>query len=988
MAIGNQADELPLAVQGYRVDARQVQDGNADPTSTTPAWNSLVTVDVTLSALDGAFSVGPVSQELCVAPTPVSNAGSGNFWLPRYFAHWRGRSLVVNDQYAYAFSGDSGQNPKSYQQDLTAPQFSGTIQDPVPPKIGLRYGQWYQFRTRLSDLTGGGPTVDSTVSDAAEVVTDQFLRYVPPKTTKVELDNPISPLTITVHRPELNYPEMVFAGAAGSDPFSIEAELSNLLSQLDAAEKAGESMQVSLPDPDVVTLEIIVEAQAPAHDTGNAASMGDMGSPPNKGDLDGTFRVVYSYRVPFNGPCITLNIEAVQCSQITSLNAPPPPEGPPYPDTYFLTVPTERNLRIRIRSLGDGSLVGSYWGNTQGKVACTGLVTDRQVRYETPSSIQKIIVPPKPVIADGKIAQQLQAFYLREDPAASQQAVISAGVSQSLPSTTTPPPSSPGVGLQESLAASFQSPASDPIQRLAQALNLSVNGQTLTGQPGRRVLFGAQNTLRYSVTQDLSSITFSSLKDLIGHWIVAIQLTLDRDWTYSGVAQNGPGQTGFVFRERREPLLTSIEVGCINLPTVVSALATQPTGEDSQRDSTDIIFFATVDSTVAPGDFPDIIDTTWTLDATFTDAPTTSVRLWNGSLQLPVTLSPQQTPKLVSAGLAESPYKPDPDKYAFTEQRQRALWFEFESPPADPRDEYYYRVLGYGPDPLLMSLALGQRGNPELVSRFPAQIEPSLQIDPEWIRVIAAGDTNDDAGLSAMTKLIPAKAPLNESGEPVHYLVPLPNSLSPTSLELFGFWTIELRVGHGNEVWSTAQARYGRPLRVSGVQFPPPPLTVSVERIRFLLELPSWIVATASLAKTVYNGASLTSSIGRLTPTAIWFLLYAQVQRVDGMAWRNILIAKVLGKLVSSQDESNYNVNLQVEGRFSQSEIDSVLTRLLPNTRRPGNTPLSVLAVELLYKGGTASDPGVLDVDPLGSQLGINRILRVSPLTAVPDICS
>lgn len=977
MVRGDPTDELPLAVHGYRVDARQVTEGNADPT-----WNSLVAVDATISALDGAYSATAQSEELCVEPTPVSNGGSGNFWLPRYFAHWRGRSLVVNDQYAYAFSG--GQDPKAYPQNPSLPTFSGSLEERLT--IDLRYGNTYQFRTRLADLTGRGPTVDSTASDAG-MASIQFRRYIPPKAVKVEIHGPkISPSTITVYRPQLNYPEMVFAGAA------TEATLENLLNQLNSLPES-QTMQVSVPDPDVVTLEIIVETQAPAHDTGNPASMSDMSSPPNKGDLDGTFRVVYSYRVPFTGPSVTLNIEAVPCSHVASLSAPSSSQLPshtcPSDPCYALTVPTERNLRIRIRALGNESLVGSYWGNTQGKRSCTGLVTDVQVRYETPSSI----IPSDPIILEGKVAQQLQGFYLREDPAAPQQAVISAGVSQTLPSTppsgpsgSTPPP---GIGLQESLATSFQTPASDPIEKLAQALNLSVNGQTLTCEPGRRVLFGAQNTLRYSVTQDLSSITFSSLKDLIGHWIVAIRLTLDRDWTYNGIAQNGPGQTGFVFSEI--PYLglpTPIEVGRINLPTVVSALATQPTGEDSQRESTDIIFFATVDSTVAPGDFPDIINTSWTLDATFTNAPTTSIRLWNGSLRLPVTLSPQQTPRLVSAGLAESPYKPDPEKYAFTEQRQRALWLEFDSPPADPRDEYYYRVLGYGPDPLLIT-----EREIEGIQGFLAQIEPPLQIDPEWIRVIAPGDTNDDAGLSAMTKLIPAKAPLNQSGKPVHYLVPLPNSLSPTSLDLFGFWTIELRVGHGKQVWSTAQARYGRPLRVSGVQFPPPPLTLSVERQKAIIELPpTWIAATACLAQTVYNGVPLTfSEVG--LPTAIWFLLYAQVHRVDGLAWRNILIDKVMGEVMPSQD-STTNMNIQVMGRFLQSEVDAALRRLLPTTERVSNIPLSVLAVELLHTWqpkhfeGQKQESTDNQGDPLGSQLGMYRILRVSPLTAVREICS
>jgi len=150
---------------------------------------------------------------------------------------------------------------------------------------------------------------------------------------------------------------------------------------------------------------------------------------------------------------------------------------------------------------------------------------------------------------------------------------------------------------------------------------------------------------------------------------------------------------------------------------------------------------------------------------------------------------------------------------------------------------------------------------------------------------------NDDAGLAAMTKLIPSTA------SPVHFLVPLPGAISPSALDLFGFWTYELRCGHLQ--WSTAQGRFGRPLRVAGVQHPCPPLTVNVERI---ITVPTTggpvqpcISATADLAQTVLSGVSLTSPAA--PQTQIWFLLYAQLRRADGDAWRNLLLAKLPGTL-------------------------------------------------------------------------------------------
>lgn len=939
MAKGNQADEFPLGVQGYRVDARQVADGNADPSSPSPSWKSLVTVDASVMAGD-SFSASAI-EELTVEPTPVRNGNSTNFWLPRYFAHWRGRSLVVDDPYAYAFG--AGDAPKSYPQNPSAPQFSGTLTEVL--NITLRYGQWYQLRTRLADLTGGGPVASESAADSG-VATLQFLRYVPPKAVPVTLDSPTAPSTVTVTRPRLNYPEMVFAGAA------TDADLASLLSQL----QSGQITSVSVPDPDVQTLEVIVEAQAPAHDTGDAVSMQDMSVPPNAGDLDGNFRVVYRHQIPFSGASLSLTIQPQPFSQIRLM--PPPSAG-----STTLTVPTGRNLRIRLRGLGSGD--PAYWGST---VASTGLVTDVQIRYEAASEAN--------VLLSEALAEQLQAFYLREDPSAPQDAVTATGVLASLPSTLAP-------GLQNTIALAFQSPVPTPLERLAQALNLPINGQTLTGPPGRRVLFGAQSTLRHSVTQDLSSITFSSLKDLIGHWIVVIRVTLDRDWTYSGIAQNGSGQTGFVFSGGASmyfPNPALVEVGRVNLPGVVSQLAVQPTGDPAQRDQTDLIFFATVDSTTGVGEFPDVTNTNWTLNATFTGAPTSGVDLWKGSVTLPITLNPRQTPKLVSAGIAESPYLADA-QYSSTQQRQRALWLELDAPPADPNDEFFFRVLAYGPDPLLVS-------QPRDLA---AQTEPSLPIDPEWIRMIAAGDTNDDAGVGAMTLLTAAQSPLDSAGKAVHYLVPLPESLSASALELFGFWTIELRAGHS--LWSTAQARYGRSLRVSGVQFPPPPLAVSVDRA--VAPAAPAVVATASLAQTLYDGISLTDPVS--PQTEVWFLLYAQVQRVDGLAWRNILLEKRRGtsksgadKIKPYQNSTASSVVIPVRATFTQTDIESRLKQW----QLPANTPTSVLAVELfngeanvISRDDVKIATAIEQEDPLGAQLGARRILRVSPLTAVREVC-
>jgi len=195
----------------------------------------------------------------------------------------------------------------------------------------------------------------------------------------------------------------------------------------------------------------------------------------------------------------------------------------------------------------------------------------------------------------------------------------------------------------------------------------------------------------------------------------------------------------------------------------------------------------------------------------------------------------------------------------------------------------------------------------------------------------------------------------------------------------------------GHTLWSTAQARYGRPLRVSGVQFPPPPLKVNVERYTsqiLPIEPRSQIVAVANLAQTVYNGVSFTNATN--PQTEMWFLLYAQVPRVDGQARRNILYPeKVLG---IPPDKAAVNPGqIQVIGWFQQSKIEIWLTSL----QLPKTTPTSVLAVELFNGEVNVIPPNTsprrqkdaVQSDPLGSELGTRRILRVSPLTAVRVAC-
>ena len=104
--------------------------------------------------------------------------------------------------------------------------------------------------------------------------------------------------------------------------------------------------------------------------------------------------------------------------------------------------------------------------------------------------------------------------------------------------------------------------------------------------------------------------------------------------------------------------------------------------------------------------------------------------------------------------------------------------------------------------------------------------------------------------------------------------------LHSESDELFGFFTYEFRVGHAN-IWSTAQGRFGRALRATGIQHPAPTLTCICNRDEEKLYV------TAPYAVAVHDGKNVTSNPPR---TTLWALLYAQVKQADNKDYRNILL--------------------------------------------------------------------------------------------------
>jgi len=326
------------------------------------------------------------------------------------------------------------------------------------------------------------------------------------------------------------------------------------------------------------------------------------------------------------------------------------------------------------------------------------------------------------------------------------------------------------------------------------------------------------------------------------------------------------------------------------------------------------------------------------------------------SILLPVTTPPSQVAKLVSAGIALSDYVPA-DDYSSTNQRRRRLWLQFERPPDDPGDEYFVRVLANAPDPILTD------------EDVPEIVEPPLPVDPEWMRHIVPGQPRDDDGLRAMQRLD------RKADDGAQYLlVPLPDGMKETSSELLGMFTYEIRLGHTESRWCTAQGRFGPPLRVAGVQHPAPPLVCYAARGEHAIRV------RAPFATPVLNGRNVRPMFPK---TAIWGLLYARIRQTDAESWRNLLLARtqmfpprpILGNDVPESDGRL----VFGEGTFPTSEVADVLRRL----GLPEDVPLTALAVELFNHPST----GPFFEDPLGTQLGFARMLRVSPLVPVPDAC-
>jgi hypothetical protein len=882
---GDMAVDAPNGVSGYRVDVRQKGQ---------QTWASLTGIRSLGDLQLGPFSLGAFHGEgvVEVAPAQISPNQPGLFWLPSYFATWRGSSLVLTDADLTRLHArpDVQKAAGSSPQLLDREKNFESVGDKLVP---LQYGNTYEFRVRLSDLTRGGPPVTDASPEPPRnsIASIAFQRRKAPGQIEILEMPKLGSRQVSIAKPRLGYPEALFTS---------KVQFLNLEQDLDQLAANGTlAREIGVRDPDVLSVEVQVlvgalDGDAPTLPVGIKI---EETAPARYLELYRTTRV-------FETPEMTLNLDFQDYPTLTTFAEVQPKDGP-------LALPSARPVRLTLVPIGTDQ---------------KGYFADEQSRRGQPINID--------VRANAEIETEL--FGEPETEASLRSFFFQ------------PPP--PGNSV------------ASPPERLAAETGLDHLALTLSGASGKRTVVACSSELRHTLSPESSTITFASASDLVQRWVNVVRFEVLRDWSWDGLEGDGITVTRIV---HIVGLPDSSEIAAtFRLPRAVgskSVIGLPADVRNAVRQSTELIFFDAFDpkpkplpaappgEPESPRQFPSEVTLEYVLQPAFTGLPAGDPV--SRSILLPVTTPPAQTPQIVSAGIALSEYTVA-DDYSSTDVRRRMLWLEFAEPPVDPGDDYFVRVLAKAPDPMLLF-------QDELL---PEVIETPLPLDPEWMRLITPGQPKDESGLSAMQS-IGGRTP-----NAPQYMIPLPPDLDAASAELFGFFVYEVRLGHTDARWSTAQGRYGPMLRIAGVQHPAPPLICQAARVK------SDVLVKAPYATPTFNGANVRPPV---PTTDLWAVLYARVRQADGQAWRNVLLAQtqLFAPRAGNDPERDGIPVLYGEGSFAADSVSAGLARLgLPN-----DEPLTVLVAELF-----AEPP---EANPLGSRLGQARLLRVSPLISVTKAC-
>jgi hypothetical protein len=1009
--------DAPLGITGYQVDVKKTSAGD-------DAWESLTAARSNGTLQLEGIDIGDYDGELPyqVYPTKIydGNEDSNNYWLPMYFANWNNSSIVLPDKTAALIYQSSAEK--------NTPVTVSDTYLPVETTTKLVYGNEYDFRIRLADISGGSPSPAAATPEhfaVSGIGKTMFKRYVAPHAVSILNEADITVNTddhnfngnsLRLSRPVLGYPAVVYTGRYTDVINKLAQSVQDLLALQALSGGTAGAKAYGIPDPDVVSVEIKVEVET--------LQMDNLASDDGREHYITLYKTLRNF-IDFDENAAAGEIEVpIVFKDVKSLDltntASPFPEAA---DNNFILqtageiiLPTARNIRITIRPVGEEK--PNYWGNRNS----TNSDLDSRFGKTTVIRMRQESLQEQDIFTDTANPKTLQGIYLQPDP-----------VTMNLDP----------IFFKALQGGTEQQPGI--VHRLASQLDVQAKELTLNAANGERLQFWCSSMLRHSMAPDNSSITFSNKNELYNHWLVATTLFIDRDWSWDSL-----DASSFHISRRRKmgadniPLVNKAYdfIGDLELKKTASFQAIQA-GKDGlvHREYTRIILIDVVDIKPAIGALPDTIELQYSIEPKFRAGhnPGGSDAFETKPVILPTTINPTQIPKLVSAGIALSPYNRN-KKYSATEVRTRYLWLEFDKAPVDEHDGVFCRALAYSPDQLISN------NHPSLMA-IPK--EPSLTLNPEYIRVVTPDSAHDHSGLEAM-QLMEKSIDTQRH----FYLLPLPPGLHHESPELFGMFTYEFRYGHTDKIWSTAQGRFGRPLRVAGLQHPAPALTCMLNRDE------SVITVNAPFATAVFNGKNVTASPPH---TSIWALLYAQVKQADGLDYRNILLSEIelkpqrrrnkellMQEIQLSLEEKNrvyekkglplvditadllqQNIFQQLAwekestqqafGRWTNKEVEE----LLELYGLPVDSSLSILCVEVfghitnafehISNFGRHKDelveqasvvfndrvgqalqknlrevqgpPEQTGMDPLNSQLGLYRILRTSPLTEVPFIC-
>ena len=211
--------DAPLGVFGYCIDVREAGEGNP--------WTSLNLVrsrePLSITADGEAIELGQFIDELPYQVYPAQLDGDDNktYWLPMYFANWNDHSMVLPDDEAAEIYRNK-EKPK--HGETGAQNKSLDIYEPLGLDVNLEYGEDYEFRVRLRDLSGGGiPRDAQSISEDGPNIGDcHFRRFVAPGQPRIrtELDTELPANTdevseipeLRIQRPLLGYPAVKYTG--------------------------------------------------------------------------------------------------------------------------------------------------------------------------------------------------------------------------------------------------------------------------------------------------------------------------------------------------------------------------------------------------------------------------------------------------------------------------------------------------------------------------------------------------------------------------------------------------------------------------------------------------------------------------------------------------------------------------------------------------------------------------------------------------------